>query len=586
MLHRIAPLLVVACVDAGPERDAIAPPTGPGTSTAVATKPVPLPGGYGVYNVKDFGAVGDGVANDAPAIRNALAAVGPAGGTVVFPPGTYLIATLDTLNCPPMTAGLCPKPGTTLVGAGATSILKRGPAAGGMFHQVGGGNYTVESLAIDANGAGAGGSLNFFSAISFVGATRVRVAHTRIFDSSGLPSVPGRHGILVHNSDHAVVAHNILEGGLRIKVGAPGSEVIVDGNIVDDANDNAISLALGGAGESADYVIRGNIVRRARGASIYIGSDDGASPQTVRNIVVDGNAISGPVLQGAAMIIVRTANPETGRIAITSNALDNSMAAKLPWTIGIVVTTQTTPHTQRAHDVAVVGNVIRGPFDYAGVWLRATDRSTITGNTVDCGDTTACNGAISVDNASDIAISSNSISNTSGGLLVYDSRRIAMTGNIVSNVGTAVYLVANAGITTSATVTSNVVANAATGVYEHPFSGGAYDTMYALNDLRGAATPTNPAQLGTSKLANRGIDHTSSTWDPPAVAPGTCATTTLAIAHATAGDAVAVTFTQPLPAGAMLAGSASTGAVAIALCGIGSGFDLASGTLTASTSRP
>ena len=42
-----------------------------------------------VVSVKDFGAVGDGVADDTVAIQNALAAT-PSGGTLWFPAGTYL----------------------------------------------------------------------------------------------------------------------------------------------------------------------------------------------------------------------------------------------------------------------------------------------------------------------------------------------------------------------------------------------------------------------------------------------------------------------------------------------------------------
>ncbi|MGH9276518.1 MAG: glycosyl hydrolase family 28-related protein [Acidimicrobiales bacterium] len=57
--------------------------------TADAVSPDPL----GSFNLRDYGAVGDGVANDAPALQAALNAVGVArGGVLVIPPGTYLIA--------------------------------------------------------------------------------------------------------------------------------------------------------------------------------------------------------------------------------------------------------------------------------------------------------------------------------------------------------------------------------------------------------------------------------------------------------------------------------------------------------------
>ncbi|MBV9958460.1 MAG: hypothetical protein JO360_08565, partial [Acidobacteria bacterium] len=48
--------------------------------------------GTGFYNVKDFGAVGDGVANDTHAIKNAIAFVAAKhGGTLYFPQGDYLV---------------------------------------------------------------------------------------------------------------------------------------------------------------------------------------------------------------------------------------------------------------------------------------------------------------------------------------------------------------------------------------------------------------------------------------------------------------------------------------------------------------
>lgn len=58
---------------------------------------------WGVYNVKDpafaGGAVGNGVANDAPAIQACINAVAVNGGTVYFPRGTYrILATLNVVN--------------------------------------------------------------------------------------------------------------------------------------------------------------------------------------------------------------------------------------------------------------------------------------------------------------------------------------------------------------------------------------------------------------------------------------------------------------------------------------------------------
>jgi hypothetical protein len=69
-------------------------------------------------SVKDFGALGNGVANDTAAIQAALAAVA-GGGTVFFPRGTYLInATL-----------LYPSDGVTIRGEGGASVISYSGAA-------------------------------------------------------------------------------------------------------------------------------------------------------------------------------------------------------------------------------------------------------------------------------------------------------------------------------------------------------------------------------------------------------------------------------------------------------------------------
>src|SRR5215471_15881471 len=52
-----------------------------------------------LFNVKDYGAVGDGAAIDTPAINNAIIAANAAGGgTVVFPAGNYLSVSIHLSN--------------------------------------------------------------------------------------------------------------------------------------------------------------------------------------------------------------------------------------------------------------------------------------------------------------------------------------------------------------------------------------------------------------------------------------------------------------------------------------------------------
>jgi len=49
-------------------------------------------------SVKDFGAIGDGVADDGDAIRKAVASVTTDGGEVFFPNGTYMVTKADNSN--------------------------------------------------------------------------------------------------------------------------------------------------------------------------------------------------------------------------------------------------------------------------------------------------------------------------------------------------------------------------------------------------------------------------------------------------------------------------------------------------------
>ena len=58
-----------------------------GARSAIA--PIPAAGAGTVFDVRSFGAVGDGKNIDSPAINRAIEAAGAKGGTVYVPAGTY-----------------------------------------------------------------------------------------------------------------------------------------------------------------------------------------------------------------------------------------------------------------------------------------------------------------------------------------------------------------------------------------------------------------------------------------------------------------------------------------------------------------
>ena len=62
----------------------------PAANSSARARPAARPGSF---NVKDFGAKGDGVADDTSAVQSAINAAtkSAGGGTVIFPKGTYLL---------------------------------------------------------------------------------------------------------------------------------------------------------------------------------------------------------------------------------------------------------------------------------------------------------------------------------------------------------------------------------------------------------------------------------------------------------------------------------------------------------------
>ncbi len=74
----------------------------------------PAAGNNGAFNVRTYGATGDGVTLDSPAINNAIiAAAANGGGTVHFPAGTYLCYSIRLKS----KVALFLEPGSTILAA-------------------------------------------------------------------------------------------------------------------------------------------------------------------------------------------------------------------------------------------------------------------------------------------------------------------------------------------------------------------------------------------------------------------------------------------------------------------------------------
>ncbi len=129
------------------------PPGGrpPRTATPTARGSGTATGAQGIFNVVRYGAAGDGRTDDTAAIQATINAIPAAGGTVMFPPGTYIVA-------PTKTAGIAIKSNLRFVGSGAESIIKIKDHAGDWQRLLSPKNlgdtvenFSVEDLVFDAN---------------------------------------------------------------------------------------------------------------------------------------------------------------------------------------------------------------------------------------------------------------------------------------------------------------------------------------------------------------------------------------------------------------------------------------------------
>lgn len=131
---------------------------------------------YDVYNVKSYGALGNGVADDAPAIRAALAAAAAsatARGRIYIPAGTYMLASNDALTDQgvnpliklPSNIEIIGDPGRTILKVANTVTQWNGTM---MTTDHGKTNIIIRNLIMDGNKAGRGLSASFYSSDNLI----------------------------------------------------------------------------------------------------------------------------------------------------------------------------------------------------------------------------------------------------------------------------------------------------------------------------------------------------------------------------------------------------------------------------------
>jgi hypothetical protein len=101
-------------------------------------------------NVKDFGAVGDGVTDDTAAVQAAINSVALTGGAVFFPAGAYSLTSTVGYAWPD-TSGSLHLYGTSAGDSSGSRLVWNGTAGGTMWSSTGSNNVTLENLTWDGN---------------------------------------------------------------------------------------------------------------------------------------------------------------------------------------------------------------------------------------------------------------------------------------------------------------------------------------------------------------------------------------------------------------------------------------------------
>ncbi|MCF0087173.1 MULTISPECIES: right-handed parallel beta-helix repeat-containing protein [unclassified Streptomyces] len=166
-------------------------------------------------NVRSYGAQGNGTADDAPAIQQALSAATP-GGEVVVPPGTYRLATLPLRIYRGTHLRLMP--GAKFVRAANATLITNGDADQNLPGYTGHGDLTIEGGVWDMQGTTSGLTASRMC-ISLGHAQNITIRRVEVRD------VPGYHAVEINSSKNVRILDCNFKGFVD-PGGRPYSEAI------------------------------------------------------------------------------------------------------------------------------------------------------------------------------------------------------------------------------------------------------------------------------------------------------------------------------------------------------------------------
>jgi parallel beta-helix repeat protein len=265
-----------------------------------------------IFNVRDFGAIGNGATNDRAAIQAALdAAFNAGGGTVFIPKGVYSIAPASGTK--PTYAGLQIRDNTEIVGEGmGQTIIKvmdgyTGGMTGIMRTPYGGNteNVSVRDLTLDGNRVATDGKVDGWFNGYIPGNPNgfdqnITLQRIEIKDCSGYGFDP--HETTINMTIRDSVSHG---NGLDGFVADFQVDSVFENNVAYNNDRHGFNIVT----STNDFVLRNNVAygNGSSGATIQRGSFDIPWPT---NILLEGNrfydnAREGVVIKMSSNVTVR-----------------------------------------------------------------------------------------------------------------------------------------------------------------------------------------------------------------------------------------------------------------------------------------
>ncbi|MEV6124838.1 right-handed parallel beta-helix repeat-containing protein [Streptomyces sp. NPDC052077] len=391
-------------------RDVTLARSGPNTLTLTGNLIVTGQGGGAVsaYVPQAYGARGDGVANDAPAIQQALnAARNAGGGWVVIPPGTYRAATLPLRIY--RNTRLTLMPGAVIVRAAAATLLLNGDAGQDLGGYTGHGNLLIEGGRWEMQATAPGLTANAMC-ISLGHAENITVRDLEVRD------VPGYHAIELNAIRGALIegcrfrgyvdpggrstseavqldlaAGSGFFGGFGPYDFTPCENILVHGCTFGASGTAGTTAWPRGVGSHSSVIGRWH--RRIRVTDSHF---DGLLQAGVRTYAWEDTIVADCAFRGCGTgIQARTVDvSRPGDTLDTSGAQTGASQAQA----GLVITGNTVTDTTgwqegaihvlgeatgKQTGVTITDNVVRGVSGgWSGVRLEHVQRATVTGNTI------------------------------------------------------------------------------------------------------------------------------------------------------------------------------------------------------------